>query len=49
MALMTMKRGGENCDRILYVEVIVGEQIVYCYLCNSANQITFKPDDTDSD
>lgn len=42
MALMVMKCGGENCDRLLYVQVAPGEAVVYCYKCNSANAIEFK-------
>lgn len=49
MSFMVMTCGGDNCDRLLYVEVKVGEATVLCYKCGSGNLITFKPDDTDSE
>lgn len=47
MALMVIRCGGEKCDRLLYVEVVVGEQTILCYKCGSGNVITFKTDDTE--
>ncbi len=41
---MIIPCGGDKCDRLLYVEVKKGEQVLYCYLCNSANAIEFKDD-----
>lgn len=49
MAFMVMKCGGEKCARLLYVEVKAGEATVYCYLCKSANLVTFKQDDGEVD
>lgn len=45
MALTVIQCGGENCDRLLYVQVEVGEQVVYCYLCHSAMTVKFSQED----
>lgn len=47
MALIVIRCGGENCDRMLYVQVEAGEQTVYCYKCNNANLVTFKESEQD--
>ncbi len=49
MAFMLMKCGGENCDRPLYVEAVIGEQVVYCYRRGCANVIEFKGGEVDEE
>lgn len=45
MALMVIQCGGDKCDRLLYVQVEVGETTLYCYKCHSAMIVKFSKED----